>query len=59
VGGEGQGGVGGTESVVCSGGGLVFVGPATSVDTTIGPTIISPGFAGVVVVSGGPASVGP
>jgi hypothetical protein len=38
---------------------LLFVGPSTSVQTTIGPTIISPGFAGVVVVSAGNTALGP
>jgi hypothetical protein len=38
----------------CLGSGLVFVGPAIGqIATVIGPTIISPGFAGTVNVSAG------
>ena len=46
---EGQGGTGGSVASACTGAGLVF----------IGPTIISPGFAGVVVVSNGATALGP
>ena len=56
---EGQGGTGGSEAAACTGAGLVFVGPASTVNTVIGPTIISPGFAGVVIVSNGATAVGP
>ena len=52
VGGEGQGPAGGVNQTVC-GTGLVFVGPSTSINNVIGPTIISPGFAGTVIVAGG------
>jgi hypothetical protein len=52
VGVEGQGPSGGIDSTVC-GYGLTFVGPLVSVTNVIGPTIISPGFAGTVVVAGG------
>ena len=56
---EGQGGTGGTQQIVCPGAGLVFIGPSTAIDTVVGPTIISPGFAGIVAVSNGPVAVGP
>ena len=52
VGVEGQGPSGGINATVC-GYGLTFVGPLVSVNNVIGPTIISPGFAGTVVVAGG------
>jgi hypothetical protein len=54
---EFQGGSGGSSPITCVGSGLVFVGPSSMVNTTIGPTIISPGFAGVVTVANGPAAV--
>ena len=56
---EGQGGTGGSVASACTGAGLVFIGPASTVNTVIGPTIISPGFAGVVVVSNGATALGP
>jgi hypothetical protein len=56
---EGQGGTGGSEANGCTGAGLVFIGPSSTVNTVIGPTIISPGFAGVVIVSNGPTAFGP
>ena len=56
---EGQGGSGGSNPSVCAGSGLIFVGPSTNLNTAIGPTIISPGFAGVVTVSNGPVAIGP
>ena len=52
-------GVPGATAAVC-GSGLTFVAPAIGrIESVIGPTIISPGFAGVVTVSGGSAFVGP
>jgi hypothetical protein len=49
----------GTESHVCLGAGLSFIGPAIGqIATVIGPTIISPGFTGTVVVSAGSVTVG-
>jgi hypothetical protein len=57
---EGQGGTGGIVNTACSGvGDLVFIGPSSTVATAIGPTIISPGFAGVVTVSNGDVALGP
>lgn len=56
---EGQGGTGANEHTVCSGAGLVFIGPSMNIANVIGPTIIAPGFAGLVVVANGPAAVGP
>jgi hypothetical protein len=58
---EGQGGTGEVAHQVCQGAGLVFIGPSSGqISTVIGPTIISPGFAGTVVVSAGDAvAVGP
>jgi hypothetical protein len=55
----GQGRTGGTDTLVCSGAGLVFVGPSSAVNTTIGPTIITPAFVGTVIVSGGNTAIGP
>jgi hypothetical protein len=56
---DGQGGTAGTANVVCLGAGLVFIGPSTGqIATVIGPTIISPGFVGNVVVSAGNGSIG-
>ena len=57
---EPQGSIGGTEASVCQGSGLSFVGPAVGqVATVMGPTIISPGFAGTVIVTGGNVAIGP
>jgi hypothetical protein len=57
---EGQGRVGGNDIFTCMGAGLSFIGPSLGqVSTVIGPTIISPGFAGNVIVSGGNVNVGP
>jgi hypothetical protein len=57
---EGQGRTGGTDIYSCMGAGLSFVGPSIGlISTVIGPTIISPGFAGSVIVSGGNVNVGP
>jgi hypothetical protein len=48
---QGQGSVGQTTIQSC---GLNFIGPSTGqIAAVIGPTIISPGFAGTVVVSAG------
>jgi hypothetical protein len=57
---EGQGRTGGNDIYSCMGAGLSFVGPSIGlISTVIGPTIISPGFAGSVIVSGGNVNVGP
>jgi hypothetical protein len=57
---EGQGGNGGSEDIVCAGVALVFIGPSVGgINNVIGPTIISPGFAGVVITSNGNSAVGP
>lgn len=50
---EQQGANAGTESKVCQGGGLVFVGPAVGqVATVIGPTVIGPAQVSAVVSAG-------
>jgi hypothetical protein len=54
-----QGGTAGSQANACMGSGLVFFGPTSTVNSVVGPTIISPGFAGVVIVSNGPAAFGP
>ena len=52
------GAVAGNEFHVCIGAGLSFVGPAVGqIATVIGPTIISPGFTGRVIVSAGGVGV--
>jgi hypothetical protein len=57
---HGQGAVGGTSNQVCMGAGLSFIGPSIGqIATVIGPTIISPGFVGNVIVSAGNGSIGP
>jgi hypothetical protein len=57
---EGQGRTGGNDIYTCIGAGLSFVGPSIGlISTVMGPTIISPGFAGSVIVSGGNVNVGP
>jgi hypothetical protein len=57
---EAQGSTGGTAASVCQGSGLSFVGPAVGqVATIMGPTIISPGFVGTVILSAGNVAVGP
>jgi hypothetical protein len=57
---EGQGRVGGVANQSCVGaGGLSFIGPSSAISTVIGPTIITPAFTGVVVVSGGNVAIGP
>jgi hypothetical protein len=59
TGAEGQGGTGGTAQQSCVGAGLSYVGPAIGqIATVIGPTIISPGFVGTVIVSAGNAAAG-
>jgi hypothetical protein len=57
VGAEGAGPAGGNNYTVC-GGGLTFVGPNTAISNVIGPTIISPGFAGSVIVASGNVIIG-
>jgi hypothetical protein len=57
---EGQGRVSGNESSICQGPGLAFVGPSVGqVATVMGPTILSPGYAGAVIVTTGNVAVGP
>jgi hypothetical protein len=57
---EGQGRTGGTATDVCSGAGLVFIGPSIGqIATVIGPTIMSPAFVGQSIVSAGNVAVGP
>jgi hypothetical protein len=58
VGPEGQGRTGGNDVTVC-GYGLTFVGPQSSITSTIGPTIIAAGFAGTVITSAGNVSIIP
>ncbi|MDA0165649.1 hypothetical protein OM076_35610 [Solirubrobacter ginsenosidimutans] len=55
---EGQGRTGGNDVTLC-GNGLTFVGPQTSITNTIGPTIITAGFAGTVITSAGNVSILP
>jgi hypothetical protein len=55
---EGQGRTGGNDVTIC-GYGLNFVGPQTSITSTIGPTIIAAGFAGTVITSAGNVSILP
>jgi len=58
VGPEGQGRTGGNDVTVC-GYGLTFVGPQSSITTTVGPTIIAAGFAGTVITSAGNVAIVP
>jgi hypothetical protein len=58
VGPEGQGRTGGNDVTIC-GHGLNFVGPMTSITSTIGPTIIAAGFTGTVITSAGNVSILP
>jgi hypothetical protein len=55
---EGQARTGGIDTIVC-GQGLIFVGPQSSVTSTIGPTIISANFAGTVITSSGNVAIAP
>jgi hypothetical protein len=55
---EGQGRTGGNDVIIC-GHGLNFVGPMTSITSTIGPTIIAAGFTGTVITSAGNVSIIP
>jgi hypothetical protein len=53
-------GLSGVQNENCVGSALIFNGPAIGrVGVVIGPTIISPGFAGVVAVSEGTVFMGP
>ncbi|HYZ27525.1 MAG TPA: hypothetical protein VE570_00600 [Thermoleophilaceae bacterium] len=53
-------GLPGVSQSSCLGAGLVFNGPSVGrIATVIGPTIISPAFAGVVGVSAGSIFMGP
>jgi hypothetical protein len=55
---EGQGRTGGNDNTVCAG--LSFIGPSVGqVATVIGPTIMSPAFTGVSIVSAGNVAIGP
>jgi hypothetical protein len=57
---EGQARTGGTSTQACVGAGLSFIGPQVGqVATVIGPTIITPAFVGVSIVSGGNVAIGP
>jgi hypothetical protein len=58
---DGQGRTGGTQTHVCTGAGLTFIGPAVGqIATVIGPTIISPSVVmGASVVSAGNVAIGP
>jgi hypothetical protein len=57
---EGQGRAGGNEASVCQGAGLAFIGPSVGqLATIIGPTIMSPGFVGTVILTTGNVAVGP
>ena len=57
---EGQGRASGNEASVCQGAGLAFIGPSVGqLATIMGPTIISPGFVGTVILTTGNVAVGP
>jgi hypothetical protein len=57
---EGQGRASGNEASVCQGAGLAFIGPSVGqLATIVGPTIISPGFVGTVILTTGNVAVGP
>jgi hypothetical protein len=49
---EGVGRANGNDIYSC-GYGLTYIGPATSIASVVGPTIISPGFVGTVITSTG------
>jgi hypothetical protein len=52
-------GTGGTETKVCTGAGLTFVGPSIGqIATVMGPTIIGPAVVGVAAVSAGSILIG-
>jgi hypothetical protein len=56
---ESGGAPGTNQNTVCSAGGLVFVGPSSNVNSYVGPTIITAGFAGTVIASNGAATLVP
>jgi hypothetical protein len=56
--GQGTGRTGGTTTQTCTGAGLVFVGPSSSVSTVVGPTIITPAFVGTSITAGGNVAIG-
>jgi hypothetical protein len=56
---DGQGRTAGIANQACVGAGLSFIGPSTALSTVIGPTIITPAFTGVSIVSGGNVAIGP
>lgn len=56
---HGQGATAGTVAQVCTGSGLTFIAPAVGqISSIVGPSIITPGPVGTVVVAAGNASVG-
>jgi hypothetical protein len=56
---DGQGGTAGTQTIVCMGSGLVFIGPSTGqIANVIGPTIIGSNVGTVVVSAGNGAAFG-
>jgi hypothetical protein len=56
---QGFGAMGGTTAEVCTGSGLVFVGPAIgAIASVVGPTIIGPAVVGNLVVSAGTGNIG-
>lgn len=56
---EGQGRSGGNDIFACGNVGLTFIGPATAINSTVGPTIISPGFVGTVITTNGNIAIVP
>ena len=55
---ENQGGTAGTNTYLCLGSGLMFVGPQIGqIASVIGPTVISPGFVGAINTSAGNGAI--